>query len=117
MPCDGVAVATVKVALPEVEELLASPEALEAVASLLRQKGYVVAVTRSGLAIDGRPVAYRNGTVSSRLDRNALNDVADAFRQVGTVLCQERLADMVAQSVPVEARTWVQGSLVLRVSL
>lgn len=115
MPCDGVAVARVKVSLPEAGGLLGTPEALEAVASLLRARGYEAEVLGSAVAVNGSVYRYAAGSVAGR--GPALAEVRRAFEEVGQVLAQERLADMVARNVSVEDRAWAQGHLVLRVRL
>lgn len=117
MPCDGVAVAKVKVALSEVVQDLERPEALGAVAELLRGQGRQVKVEGRALMVDRYVLRCSRGRVSGYAPAEVVGAVRQAFEQVAGVLAQERLAALIAQQAEVESRSWVEGYLVLQVNL
>lgn len=117
MPCDGVAVAAVKVALPEVGRDLEKPEVATAAADLLRGQGLQAEARGGSLVVGGYVLRCTGGRITGYAPAWVVNKVREAYERVAGVLTQERLAALIARQVEAEEQTWAQGHLVLRANL
>lgn len=118
MPCDGIAVANMNVRLAK--ELLASPEAITAVANLLRSAGLKVEQDQQTLRINGYPVSINNeGRITGyNAPQSILNAVREAGESVAGILTQQKVAEQVAQSCRVNEQQYTNnGYLVMKVNL
>lgn len=114
MPCDGVTVAYLNVAAAE--ELLETPEAVQAVATLLLN---TKVVGQNTLEVQGHRVEItRYGVRGYRVPRAVLDAVQKACTEVAGVLTQEKVAAEIARNAQVaEKRYAANGYLVMKVNL
>lgn len=117
MPCNGIAVATVKCSVPEVANLLAYPENLEAVARLLREKGYSATVVNRTLVVNNVAVAIWGTTISAALPKKVIQDIRQAVEEMAGVLTQYYLAGIIQENATVTGQAYSSGYLVLQVNL
>lgn len=117
MPCDGIAVATVKCAVPKVMKLLAEPENLQAVAYLLREKGYEARVVNRTLMVNNVVVSIRDTVIIATLPPKVIQDIQQAAEAILGILTQNYLAGILQENLEVTGQTYSNGYLVLQVNL
>lgn len=117
MPCNGIAVATVKCAVPEVVELLTQPENLAAVATLLKERGHNAVIVNKTLIVNNVAVSIRGTTVSAKLPQRIVQDIRQAIEEMAGVLTQYYVANIIQENTIVTSQTYSNGYLVLQVNL
>lgn len=108
MPCNGIAVATVKCAVPEATNLLTYPENLGAVTRLLQKKGYSAAVLNKTLLVNNVAISIQRTTISAALPENVIQDIRQTL---------EKVAGIIQKNVTATGQTYANGYLVLQVNL
>lgn len=116
MPCDGIAVATLQVGVGK--EILSTPEAMQAVATLLAKTHQVSVAGPDILKVDGVPVRITHyGTISGQVSQATLEEIKNACTAVAGVLTQEKVANEISKKAVVTERQYASnGYLALKVN-
>ncbi|RJO61780.1 MAG: hypothetical protein C4542_05545 [Dehalococcoidia bacterium] len=121
MPCDGIAVLTAKVALPEGIEITA--ETLQAVVNFYRNLKYEAHVlSEKTISINGYTLRIDNDAGAAvvrgvNAPQYIVDGVKNAVREITGILAQEKIAAEIASTCQVLEQQSVGGYVVLRVNL